>query len=393
VFDGPFALAAAAGMAATVNPCGFALLPAYLARFVGQDHDPGVGAVPRAFAVSAALTAGFVVVFGLFGAVISPLAASVEKYLPWVTIVIGVALVGLGVALLAGRQLTVHLPKLERGGRDGSLASMFLFGVSYAVASLSCTIGPFLAVTSSTFGSGDVVSGIGVFVVYALGMGVVVTALTVGVALARAGLAGRLRSALPYVSRFSGALLVVAGAYVTWYGWFEVRTLSGGDGRDPIVDRALDVQAWLQDTIVPDDAVGALAGAAAILGAVAAVVWRTGRRTARLGGPPAGGYAPAVVVYRRRGCGSCASLRRRLRRAGLATVERDIWADPEAAAFVRRHAGGNETVPTVAIGDTVMVNPSAAGVLDAARAAGVAVAAARPGTPGGRRAHPASEGG
>ena len=218
MFDGPFALAAAAGMAATVNPCGFALLPAYLARFVGQDHDPGVGAVPRAFAVSAALTAGFVVVFGLFGAVISPLAASVEKYLPWVTIVIGVALVGLGVALLAGRQLTVHLPKLERGGRDGSLASMFLFGVSYAVASLSCTIGPFLAVTSSTFGSGDVVSGIGVFVVYALGMGVVVTALTVGVALARAGLAGRLRSALPYVSRFSGALLVVAGAYVAWYG-------------------------------------------------------------------------------------------------------------------------------------------------------------------------------
>jgi len=268
-------------MAATVNPCGFALLPAYLAAFVGEDHEPGVGAVPRAFAVSGALTAGFVVVFGLFGAVISPLAVSVEQYLPWVTIVIGIGLVGLGVWLLAGRELVLHIPKLDRGGRDGSLASMFLFGVSYAIASLSCTIGPFLAVTSSTFSSGDVASGIGVFVAYALGMGAVITALTVGVALARAGLAGRLRSAMPYVSKFSGGLLVVAGAYVAWYGWFEVRTLSGGDGSDPIVDRAIELQSWLQRTLVPDDAVGGLATIAVVLAAVAALVgWRR-RRSAR----------------------------------------------------------------------------------------------------------------
>jgi cytochrome c biogenesis protein CcdA len=279
VLEGPFALALAAGMAATVNPCGFALLPAYLAAFVGEDHEPGVAAVPRAFAVSAALTAGFVVVFGLFGAVISPLAVSIERYLPWATIVIGVALVGLGVWLLAGRQLVLHTPRLDRGGRDGSLGSMFLFGVSYAIASLSCTIGPFLAVTSSTFSSGNVASGIGVFVAYALGMGAVVTALTVGVALARAGLVGRLRAALPYVSRFSGALLVLAGGYVAWYGWFEVRTLRGGDGSDPIVDRAVAVQSWLQRTVVPDDAVGGVAVLAALLAGIGALAWWRRRRS------------------------------------------------------------------------------------------------------------------
>ena len=160
-------MAVASGMAATVNPCGFALLPAYLAAFVGDEHQPGLRAIPRAFKVSAALTAGFVAVFGAFGLIISPLALSIEKYLPWATIVIGLAVIGLGVALLAGRQLTVHIPKLERGGRDGTVASMFVFGVSYAVASLSCTIGPFLAVTSSTFRSSNFVSGVAVFVVYA----------------------------------------------------------------------------------------------------------------------------------------------------------------------------------------------------------------------------------
>jgi glutaredoxin len=80
-----------------------------------------------------------------------------------------------------------------------------------------------------------------------------------------------------------------------------------------------------------------------------------------------------VVVYRRGGCAFCAALRRQLRRAGLETVERDIWVDPDAAAFVRRHADGAETVPTVDVAGTVLVNPTGRQVLAAAAAAGIEV--------------------
>ena len=82
---------------------------------------------------------------------------------------------------------------------------------------------------------------------------------------------------------------------------------------------------------------------------------------------------PGVTVYWRPGCPYCVRLRRGLRRAGLATHEVDIWSAPGAAAFVRGHAGGNETVPTVDIGGTVLVNPSARQVVDAAAAAGITV--------------------
>lgn len=113
MFDGPYALAIAAGMAATVNPCGFAMLPAYLSAFLGTENRAGgASAVGRALGVSAALTAGFVVVFGLFGVIVTPLALSIEDKLPWVTIVIGFALVGLGVALIFGREFSVRIPKL-----------------------------------------------------------------------------------------------------------------------------------------------------------------------------------------------------------------------------------------------------------------------------------------
>ena len=78
-----------------------------------------------------------------------------------------------------------------------------------------------------------------------------------------------------------------------------------------------------------------------------------------------------MTVYWRRGCPFCGLLRRGLKRAGLPTREVDIGSDPEAAAFVRAHAGGNETVPTVAIGGTVLVNPSVQQVVALAIDAGI----------------------
>lgn len=258
MFDGPYALALNAGMLATVNPCGFALLPAYLGAFLGAESggQSRAGAVRRGLLVSLMLTMGFVVVFGVFGAVITPLAISLDEQLPWVTIVIGLLLAIAGVFLLAGMQLLVALPKLNVGRADGGLVSMFLFGVSYAVASLSCTLAPFLAVTTSTFRSSSWLAGFGVFITYALGMGVVIAVLTVTISMARAGLVQRLRRAGPVINRVAGALMVIAGLYVAWYGWYEIRVLRGSYD-DPIIDRALRIQGWLANNAVPRDAVRA----------------------------------------------------------------------------------------------------------------------------------------
>ncbi len=82
---------------------------------------------------------------------------------------------------------------------------------------------------------------------------------------------------------------------------------------------------------------------------------------------------PRVTVYWRPGCPFCVSLRRGLQRSGLTTEQVDIWADPSGAAFVRSHAGGNETVPTVDIAGTVLVNPRAGLVIELAAAAGIAI--------------------
>lgn len=89
----------------------------------------------------------------------------------------------------------------------------------------------------------------------------------------------------------------------------------------------------------------------------------------------------AVTVFWRPGCPFCATLRWGLERAGIATTEVNIWEDPDGAATVRRVAGGNETVPTVFVGDTPLVNPSVGAVRRALRSTGVGIDPAQPDAP------------
>jgi len=72
---------------------------------------------------------------------------------------------------------------------------------------------------------------------------------------------------------------------------------------------------------------------------------------------------PELTVYWRPGCGYCRRLRRALARQGVRYEAIDIWQDPDARAFVRSVANGDETVPTVRLGQEVMVNPGLADLL------------------------------
>jgi cytochrome c biogenesis protein CcdA len=237
-------LAFAAGLVAALNPCGFAMLPAYLALVVRGSGEGGAAiAVGRAVAATAAMTLGFLTVFGTFGFLTVSLASTVQKYMPYVTVVIGIALVALGIWLLSGRELTLLLPSpLSRTASTtptSSLGSMFGYGVGYAIASLSCTVGPFLAVTGAGVGGTSVPGRVWVYLAYAAGFALVVGALAVAVALAGSALVERMRRILPYVNRIGGAVLIVVGLYVGYYGFYEVRLFTaGGSAGDPVVAAA-----------------------------------------------------------------------------------------------------------------------------------------------------------
>ncbi len=254
MIEAPLALAFATGMLTTVNPCGFAMLPAYVSYFLGVDaRDPDVRAsVSRSLGVGLAVSAGFLLVFSLLGVAIYHLSASVYEWSAWAAVGTGSLLVVLGLAMLRGFEPTIALPKLDRGGRTKGGRSMFVYGISYAVASISCSLPLFTAAVAGTFRRENLASSLAVFVAYSLGMTLVLLTLTVSLGMARQGMVRRIRQVLPYVNRVSGLLLVVAGAYVAHYGWYSrrVRAGEGGDGSravDLVTGWSTSIAQWVND--------------------------------------------------------------------------------------------------------------------------------------------------
>ena len=224
----PFGFAFGAGMLAAVNPCGFVMLPAYLTLYIGdetEDQRKGIRGVTargaRAVYISLTMGLGFVVLFGAAGLVVGLSQEAVRVALPWIGFVMGFLITGLGAYILAGGKLYTGLAQrmADKVG-DPSVASLqgyFLFGISYALASLSCTLPLFLSVITSSFSRGGIVNGTLQFVSYAAGMTFLILAITIAIAIAKSALVSHLRRIMPYLNAISATVLILVGAYLVFY--------------------------------------------------------------------------------------------------------------------------------------------------------------------------------
>ena len=232
----PVNFAFAAGMMATVNPCGFALLPAYISLYLGGNADQRnatsstFSRILKALLISFTVTIAFVLMFGGVGLIISAGGRFLANVLPVAAFAIGIAMVILGISILTGKNyfqlaLASTLSSRIKTKESGGLASFFLFGIAYAIASLSCTLPIFLAVAGSSLATGGFFSGLVQFLSYALGMGAVITILTIGTALFRGAVARYVRKFLPYVEKASAVLIIIAGTFVIYY-WLTIGGLA-----------------------------------------------------------------------------------------------------------------------------------------------------------------------
>ena len=233
----PFGFAFVAGMVAAVNPCGFVMLPAYLTIYLRDesdiDDDTSLSGVAKrgakAVYVSLAMGLGFVALFGFAGLLVSASQELVKEALPWIGFTLGILMALLGAYILIGGKIYTGIAQqmADRVGdpRVSSLGGYFLFGVSYALASLSCTLPIFLSVVTSSFGRDGFASGIIQFVAYAGGMAFLIMIVTIGIALFKSAILGPLRRSMQYVERVSAVILAVVGAYLVFY-WLTEGDLS-----------------------------------------------------------------------------------------------------------------------------------------------------------------------
>ncbi len=226
----PVGYAFGAGMVSAVNPCGFAMLPAYLSLYLGAREDGFAKRSPvvrmlRALLVGATVSLGFILLFGLAGVAISAGGNALLKAMPALGLFIGGAMILMGLWMLAGRSIIGRAGAFQRfadrvsNPKDLSVRGFFLFGLAYGAASLSCTLPVFLVVVGGGISAGGFLAGAGQFLGYGLGMASVLLTLTLALAFFKQGLVTRLRKLVPYVQPASAVLLVLAGAYMIFYWW------------------------------------------------------------------------------------------------------------------------------------------------------------------------------
>jgi cytochrome c-type biogenesis protein len=230
-------LAFGAGVLSTLNPCGFALLPAFVSYTVKQQVGvasdrprSGWQHLLRGGLLGLPLTGGFLLVFLVAGSVLALGGHLLVHLFPWLAILVGAGLVLLGGwTLLTGR--TLQMPglgalttKLNRATKDRQaeaspqvMRAAWIFGLGYGLSSLGCTLPVFLLVVGTTITAGGVADAGLVLASYAAGMALVLFM----VALAATTLGDVLRAAiiplLRWVQPVAALLLIAAGSSIVWY--------------------------------------------------------------------------------------------------------------------------------------------------------------------------------
>jgi cytochrome c-type biogenesis protein len=207
----------ALGLAAAVNPCGFPLLPAYLAVFLGSEPAPVGVRLMRAFRASLAMTAGFLAVFAVVGVAVAAGLQLAVAWVPWFTAALGLALLTAGVFGVAGREL--RMPAIALPFRSGrGMVAMGGYGAAFAATSLGCAFPLFAAAVAPSATSGSPLDTAVSALAYALGMGLFVAACSILAALLGAEavrVAGKYARRLP---KAASALLLLVGIYLLAYG-------------------------------------------------------------------------------------------------------------------------------------------------------------------------------
>ncbi len=211
-----------AGMLATVNPCAWAMLPAFVSYYLGTEEEGYAmeslsGRTFEGIKLGLLITAGFLLIFGGTAVAISAGLRLIIRFMPILAIIVGGLLVLLGIWLLAGKSLPVRIPQPQIEVSTRNNRSVFTYGLAYGFASLSCTLPIFLAVVGASL----TISGVGgmtvMFAAFGAGMATVLMSVAMGTAMFKGIIRQWLRNVLPYVHTIGAVMLVAAGAYLIWF--------------------------------------------------------------------------------------------------------------------------------------------------------------------------------
>lgn len=242
-------LAFGAGLLAPVNPCGFGLLPGFLAYTIGGTRngrgeanllDRMIGGLRAGIA----FTVGFTGTFAALGLLLALGLRALTGFIPWLTLVLGAILTVAGVAMVFGWQLPLRLPATSGRTPREHPRGLVALGAGYALASASCSLTVLVAVITQAVASTSLAGVLLVFAAYAAGSAVLLLALATFAGAANGFITRYVNRLLPHLPRVAGAVLAVSGAYLIVY-WLPALLGNGVPGNNLVTGLVTVSAAWL----------------------------------------------------------------------------------------------------------------------------------------------------
>ena len=219
-------LAFSAGMVSFVNPCGFALLPVYIAYYFRQEGLEKSGIAKRLLGgllFGLMVSLGFAAAFSIIGILVSFVGKSILKYAGWIDLAIGIILVFVSVIFIfrldekiSFSRLTNFGERLKSNKLNNKYASFFLYGAGFAIASLGCTLPIFLVVVTSAIKSAGLINGLMIFLIYAAGMSFFMMLFSLATAISKTFVDNILSNWIPNIYRLGSIIILAAGIYLIY---------------------------------------------------------------------------------------------------------------------------------------------------------------------------------
>lgn len=208
------------GVIAFFAPCAIALLPGYISRFVTQRQENVSKLIlaKRALVIAALMIFGFLAIYGVAGLLIATISQTVKAYLPHIVIGMGGLLVIIGILMTLGKDISLSFHFHLKGEHNQYLES-FLFGIIYGLGALGCLFPLFLLVATSALAAPTLLEGMLYLVAYFTGMSLFMLLFSFLAVFSRNFLMQKLRTIMPYITRISGVLIILAGLYIIQYQW------------------------------------------------------------------------------------------------------------------------------------------------------------------------------
>jgi cytochrome c-type biogenesis protein len=239
-----FALAALAGVSTFFSPCAFPMFPGYMGLFLGLNAGKEEsttaggsykGAAGRAMKAGSITALGMIIVFLAIGTLLILAASLVSGYIPYLLIIVGVILVGLGALLLTNLQYWRVVTPLQRlwhrirgtpetnapivaapPSGEGLYLKLFSYGMGYAAAAAGCVAPVIFSAIIAGLALG-LVGGIVNILIFSLTAALLMIVVTVMLALAGKRYVNLLKAYTPLIKKVSAVALIVVGAYLIYF--------------------------------------------------------------------------------------------------------------------------------------------------------------------------------